>query len=419
MLGQAVPAYDAAGDSHLSQAQASQNATAEDASAAGVQRDRPPDVAALDGSGTIPFSMARHPQFLVGGTVAGGFDSNPLNLGAGGGTASYSFSPYIGLQSGGGRTQLIMQYHPTISRFTDYAGQTMHLASAKMAGSLSPRLDWTFGVLGNHGNDSLRLLGDHSTTVDGVPVSGAGSASFLPNAGDVTNVEAAIDLRYAGSPRSSIGLHFSDSYNSTPYLHHKGSVAGVDANYTRALGPTFSVLAYAQYANYYGDLNCIAVGSGVGVHWQPQESTAISVRGGPEIDSPGCKSQQGFAYNTSVTRKLPWKSQFYVTADRQPVISFLGSGLWQDDVSAGYERTFQTANTLSFDAGYLNSSTLVDTSSYRGSFFDSSYVREIHKGFSLRCSYRRFSGRTGETDIHRNVLQFAMTFTPNTRMPSQ
>jgi hypothetical protein len=105
----------------------------------------------------------------------------------------------------------------------------------------------------------------------------------------------------------------------------------------------------------------------------------------------------------------------YLTADRQPVISFLGSGLWQDDITAGYERIFQNVNSLSVNAGFIDSTTLVNVSSYRGTYFDASYMRGIHRGLSVRCSYRIFTGRSGETDINRNTLQFAVTFTPNTR----
>ena len=380
------------------------------------QGGRVPEAAALDGSGSISLSLIRRPRLLVGGTVAGGYDSDPLNLGTGPSTATYSFSPYIGVQGGNLRTQVIVQYHPTISRFTSYSGQIMQLASLKVASSFSPRFEWTLGIIGYHGDDSLRLLEPaRSSPGDGVPGSGVGAASFLPNAGTVTDVEGGLDLHYALSERNSLGLRLSDSYNSTPDLQQKGSVATAAVNYTHSLSATLSLLVYGQNAYYYGDLNCTALGTGVGVRWQAQESTLIEVRGGPQIDSPGCKSQQGYAYNASVTRKLPWKSTVYLTADRQPVISFLGSGLWQDDITAGYERIFQNVNSLSVNAGFIDSTTLVNVSSYRGTYFDASYMRGIHRGLSVRCSYRIFTGRSGETDINRNTLQFAVTFTPNTR----
>jgi hypothetical protein len=420
LLAQAAAEPQIDGNAPSTQTQSGPNATVEPTAPSSSEGEKVPEVAALDGSGTIPMSLIRRPHLLIGGTAAGGYDSDPLNLGTGPSTATYSFSPYIGVQTGNLRTQMIIQYHPTFSQFTSYAGQGMHLASLKVASNFSPRLAGTFGITGYHGDDSLRLLQSvGSGTGVGASASGVGAASYLPNAGTVTDLEGGLDLHYALSERNSLGLHLSDSYNSTPDLHHKGSVATADLNYTRSVGPTLNLLVYGQNAYYYGDLDCTAVGGGVGVRWQPYESTKIELRGGPQIDSPGCKSQQGFAYNASVTRRLPWKSQVYLTADRQPVISYLGSGLWQDDISAGYERIFQNANSLSFDAGFIHSSTLADSSSYRGTFFDASYSRGIRKGLSLRCSYRTFKGRSGETDINRNMVQFAVTFSPNTRTSIQ
>jgi hypothetical protein len=402
------------------QTQPATDATADSTAPSSGQGGTVTEVAALDGSGSISLSLIRRPHLLIGGTVASGYDSDPLNLGTGPSTATYSFSPYIGVQGGNLRTQMIVQYHPTIGRFTSYAGQSMNLASLKVASSFSPRFDWTLGIIGYHGDDSLRLLEPaRSSPGDGVPGAGVGAASFLPNAGTVTDVEGGLDLHYALSERNSLGVRFSDSYNSTPNLQQKGSVATAYVNYTRSVSPALSLLVYAQNAYYYGDFNCTAVGSGVGMRWQAQKNTTIEASGGPQIDSPGCKSQQGFAYNAFATRKLPWRSTVYVTADRQPVISFLGSGLWQDDISGGYERMFQNANSVSIDAGYINSTTLVNVSSYRGTFFDASYMRGIQRGLSLRCSYRIFTGRSGETDINRNTLQFALTFTPNNHVSLQ
>jgi len=374
------------------------------------------DVQALDGSGVISMSAIRRAHLLVGGTVAGGFDSNPLNLGKGKSSALYSYSPYIGVQASTSRTQFLLQYHPTISRYSSYSGETMHLATAKLVGNLSPRLNWAVGVTGSHGDDSLRLLGpSQSVTVGG----GSGSGSFLPNAGTVTNVDGGVDIHYDASPRDSIGLHLTNSFNSFPALHQKGSVAGANLNYSHSLKPTLNLLIYEQNSRYYGDLKCTAIGAGAGLRWQPRESTLISVKGGPQIDSPGCKSQQGFSYSTSISRKLPRRSQLFLSADRQPVISYLGSGLWQDDVSGGYERQLQSSNTLTFDVGFVHSNTLVNAAAYHGTFFDASYTRQLHRGLALAWSYRTFTGSSGGTGIDRNMLQFALTFSPNTRTLSQ
>jgi hypothetical protein len=373
------------------------------------------DVQSLDGAGLISMSSIRKPRLLVGGTVSGGFDSNPQNLGNGAFSVDYSFSPYLGLQASTNRTQYLLQYHPTISRLTNYAGETMHLATAKVIGSISPRLSWAAGITGSHGDDSLRLLEAAQSPTIGTP----GSGAFLSNAGMVTSVEGVADLHYDSAPRDSIGLHIANSYNSFSAMNQSGSVASVSLNYNHSLNPTLSLLVYGQDAQYFGDLKCTAVGAGVGLRWQFRESTLVSLKGGPQIDNPGCKSQQGFSYNASFSRELPRRSQFFVNADRQPVISFLGSGLWQDDVSGGYEREIQAANVLTFDVGFVHSSTLVSVASYHGTFFESSYTRHLRKGVSMAWTYRSFVGSSGGTGIDRNILQFALTLTPNTRTLSQ
>jgi len=377
-----------------------------------VNQSRPSqDVQALDGTGIISMSSIRKPQLLVGGAVSGGYDSNPLNLGDAKSSMLYSVSPYLSMQSSTNRTQFLIQYHPTITRYSSYSGKTMHLATAKMIGSISPRLSWAVDVAGSHGDDSLRLLGPAQT--------GSGSGTFLPNAGVVTNIDSGADLHYDASPRDVLGLHFSNSYSSFPALKRTGSVATASFSYNHALKQSLSLQIYEQSSRYYGDLKCTAIGAGVGIRWQPRESTLISLKGGPQIDTPGCNSQQGFSYGASIARKLPRRSQLFVTADRQPVVSYLGSGLWQDDVSAGYERSFQSSNVLSFDVGFVHSSTLANASSYHGTFFDASYVRQLHRNVSLGWGYRTFTGASGPIDIRRNILQFSLTFTPHPRPVSQ
>jgi hypothetical protein len=420
LCAQSVPAANASGD--LQNDPHSPAYITDDTQPADGSSGSAPVAASLDGSGTIALSHIRRAQLFVGATLGYGYDTDPLNLGrkATRATATFSVSPYMGLMTGNTRTQFVLQYHPTISRFTHYEGQSMQFASAKVASHLSPRLDLSLAFSGNRGVDSLRMLQPaRLNTTDGALVAGPGSAAYLPNAGTATNLDGALGLRYSVSRRGSLDLTFTDAYNSTPSLHHAGSVTGVDLHFSHSVTPLLSVLVYSQGAQYYGDLNCTAVGLGAGVRWQPQEGTTLSARGGPQVDSPGCNSQQGFAYSASFTRVLPHGAQLYLMADRQPVISFLGSGLWQDDASLGYQRTIQTSSTLSFDVGLIHSSTLVDVNSYKGTFYDVSYVRSLMRGMSFQCGYRRFVGNSGETQVNRNVLMAAITFTPNRRPQGQ
>ena len=371
------------------------------------------DARALDGSGTISVISIRKPRLLVGGSISSGFDSNPQNLGQSKSSIIYATSPYLGIEASTVRTQFVLQYHPTLSRFTNYAGETMQVASAKVVGSLSPRMHWDFGIAGSHGDDSLRLLSPTQ------PNSGAAGGAFLPNAGMATNIDSAADLFFDASARDFIAVHFVNSYNSFPALHQEGTVSSTNLSYNHAIRPTLSYQLYEENSLYFGDLSCTAIGGGFGIRWQPRESTAISAKGGPQLDTPGCKRQQGFSYSTNVARKLPHRSQLSFSADRQPLISYLGSGLWQDDVSAAYERLIQSANTLSFDVGFIHSSTLLNASSYHGTFFDVAYIRRLHKGLSLGWSYRTFIGASNDVGITRNIAQFGITFTPNTPTLSQ
>jgi hypothetical protein len=374
------------------------------------EKDSPPahqalEIQSLDGSGILSI---RRPRLFVGGSLSSGFDSNPQNLGNAKSSFIDTVSPYIGLGSNTARTQFVLQYHPTLSRFTNYAGEVMHIASARIVGSLSPRLHWDFGVTGSHGNDSLRLL----SAV--LPGSSGASNAFLPNAGISTNLDTSADLFFDASPRNFIALHFVDSYNSFPTLHQKGTVSSLNLSYSHAVTPALSYQIYEDYSLYRGDLNCTAVGAGFGIRWQPAETTVISAQGGPQLDTPSCKRQEGFSYSTNIVRKLLRRSQLTFSADRQPLISYLGSGLWQDDLSAGYERQIQMANTLSFDVGFVHSSTLLNASTYHGTFFDAAYMRRLHKGLSLGASYRTFFGASNGDGITRNIFQLSLTFTPNT-----
>lgn len=373
-------------------------------------------VPALDGEGLIPMNSVRTLHLLVGGTITSGFDSNPDNLSNGASAVLYSFSPYVGVQASTSRTQYLLQYHPTISRYTSYAGGSMQEGSARILGSISQRWNWTFGMTGSHGQDSIRLLApQQSVAIGNVPASGPNSASYLPNAGNVTDLDGAFELRYEVSPKDTAGIQIADTFNSYPALHESGSVATTNTNYSHTLRPSLSVLGYQQTSQYFGELRCTTFGGGAGFRWQPRESTQFSFKGGPQFNSPSCKSQQGYTYSAAFSTRLPGRSQFYLVADREPTASYLGPGLWQDDVSGGFERQFHSANLVTFDVGFVYSSTLATASSYHGTFFDLSYVRALRREVSLRCSYRSYSGSLGTTDFNRNMVILSLTFTPNAR----
>src|SRR5579862_6887720 len=65
------------------QTQPASDATTDSTAPSSGQGGTVPEVAALDGSGSISLSLIRRPHLLIGGTVASGYDSDPLNLGTG------------------------------------------------------------------------------------------------------------------------------------------------------------------------------------------------------------------------------------------------------------------------------------------------------------------------------------------------
>jgi hypothetical protein len=374
----------------------------------------------LDGSGLIAMTPGRRIHALLGGAVSTGFDSNPDNLGTSKGSTVYSYSPYVGLQAATSWTEYLFQYHPTFTRYNNYANQSMQTASAAVASRASERLNWSLGINGSHGDDSVRLLAPSQTVpVGGVPTTGPNSGSYLPNAGQVTNFDIAFDLHQSLSPRNTLTYRLSDSYLSYPALHDIGKVATVNVVYERSMRPTLGFVSYAQNSRYYGDLLCTTVGGGVGLRWQPRENTLISFRGGPQFDTASCKAQQGFAYNVSFTTKVVGRAQLFFSADRVPVAGFLGAGLWQDDVTGGYERQIRTHGAMSVSAGYVHSSTLLNVRSYGGVFFDASYRHDIRKELSLACSYRSFNGSSGGVDVKRNTFFVSLTLTPNSHSLGQ
>ncbi len=377
-------------------------------------------VPALNGSGLISLDEIRKFHVLAGGTFAGGIDSNPNNVSDGKSSILTSISPYIGVMASTTRSHFILQYFPTVTRYSSYAGASMHNASVKFIGSLSPRLSWTLSSDGSHGDDSIRLLGpSHSVQIGTVAGDGSGYASYLPNAGTVTNIDGGFEIHYSLSPTNALGLQITNSYNSFPALNESGSVASSTINYTHALNSGLGIVAYQQTSKYYGQLNCATFGGGAGIRWQPREDTVLTMRGGPQLDTPSCDNQQGFSYSVSFSTKVVGRAQLYLMSDRVPVTGYLGPGLWQNDISGGYQRQIFSRNIFAVDAGYVQSSTLSNAGAYDGTFVDVSYSRQLGRTLSITSLYRTYSGSLGNVNFSRNMATISLTLTPNTRTLSQ
>jgi hypothetical protein len=368
--------------------------------------------AALDGTGLISLSSHVPNHILLGATVAGGWDSNPENLDMGVASGVYTLSPYVGLQVSTPKTRYLLQYQSTNTGFTsNYARQSMNVASARVLGNLNDRWSLDFKAMGSYGQDSVRFLGSQqAVAVGGVAGIGPGSASYLPNAGTVTYADESIGAAYRKSERDTVELSVSNSFNHYSGLGESNSVATLNLAYARDLSPTLAALVYGQGTSYYGSLRCESYGGGAGLKWQAGEKTAISLSGGPQLNTSECGTQQGFAYSASFSTQLTGKSQLYLLSGRQPTASYLGPGLWQESASGGYQRQVTAIGTISFDIGYVASKTLTTANSYDGTYVDVIYGYHLGHGLRASYSYRGYIGDSGGTRFQRNAAMFSMVW---------
>ena len=407
-----TPEGNASSSSQSTEAQTSASVSEE---AQPAQAQAPPAYAsALDGTGLI--SLDRHPSghLLLGASTSAGWDSNPVNMPNAGSSAFSSVSPYIGIQAVTPTLRALLQYQYTYTGFSSsYARQSMNVASMTVLGSINDRWSWDAKAMTIYGQDSIRFLGSQQTVVVGdVPGTGPNSAAYLLNAGTVTYVEGSAGVTYRRSERDRINLHAGNLFTHYTGLDQSNGVTNVGIDYERDVAPSLGVIAYAQNSVYYGALHCESYGAGVGLRWKLNPQTSVSLSGGPQLDSAGCGSQQGFSYNASVGTRLTGRSQLYLLSSRQPTTSYLGPGLWQESASGGYQREVGTRGTLSVDLGYVASDTLTSSSSYHGTYFDFVYGYRLGHGLQGAYSYRGYVGDSGGIGLTRNVAQFSLVWTP-------
>jgi hypothetical protein len=372
--------------------------------------------AALDGTGLISMDRTTPTHLLLGAAVAGGWDSNPDNLGNGASSGVYTLSPYFGIQASTPKTQYLLQYQPTITGYSSslYAQGTVHMASATIVGTVNERWSWDFRASGSYGKDSLRLLApQQSVAVGEVPGNGSSSASYLPNAGTVTYANGDLDIHYRESERDSLEFHVANSFSRFTGLGENNGVATTGRfGYGRDLSSRLGVIAYGQSSYINGFIDCASFGGGIGLTWQAGERTSLSLSGGPQFDTSACGHQLGFFYNAAFSTRLSSKSQIYLSASRQPTASYLGPQLWQLSVSGGYQRRITSIGILRLDLGYAGSDTLATGSSYHETYFDCIYGYPIGHGFSATYSYRGYLGDLDGTKFTRNLALFSLTWTP-------
>lgn len=368
---------------------------------------------ALDGTGLISLGDGAPNHLLLGTTLSGGWDSNPASLSNGASTGFYTVSPYVAFKADTPTSQYLLQYQLTASGYDSrYDANRLHTGSVRVVRNPSARLSLDFEAMGSYGQNAVRFLApQQSVPVGEVPGTGPASGSYISNTGNVTYVSSSLTSSYGLSARNSMGLQLSNSYSDYSNYQGSNSVATANLAFARELSPILGLSTYAQTSHYYGALSCESYGGGLGLHWKPNERTSLALSGGPQISTAACGRQQSFAYNVSIGTRFG-RSQVYLLSARQPATSFLGPGLWQQSVSAGYQRQVNNVGAVRLDVGYLRNDSRALLNSYKATYFDAIYTYALGHGLVASYTYRGYLGGEGGSETARHLAMFSLDWTP-------
>jgi hypothetical protein len=368
----------------------------------------------LNGTGLI--SMDSDNRLIFSSAAGGGWDSNPLNSPDSVSSSLYSLSPYIAFHGVSAKSKFIVQYQPTFLGYPSgtYERQTIHTASVQADGSLSERLQWKMNINGSYGQNGARFAGPlQSVAVGEVPGTATSTASYLPDSGSITYVFSSFETDYRKSERGTAVFSLSNSYNRVTGYDQAGGSATGRLHYSYDLSPTLSLMIYGQASHFYGDLNCEGVGAGGGVNWRLGMNTTLTLEAGPQISTAACGDQQGYSYALEYGTRLSNRAQFYLSANRLPMVSYLGPGAWQRGASAGMQYQVTPLALLRADVGYSSSTALVAVSSYSGISVNVSYDVQLKHGFALSYGYRGYFADSGGTGYSRSLAQVSLKWISN------
>jgi hypothetical protein len=368
----------------------------------------------LNGTGLI--SMDSGKGLIFSAEAGGGWDSNPLNSPDSASSSVYSLSPYIAFHGGSARSKFIVQYQSTFLGYPSgtYEGQATHAASVQADGSLSARLGWKMSINGSYGQNGARFVAPpQSVAVGEVPGTTSNTASYLPDSGATTYILGSFETGYRKSERGTVAFDLQNSFNRVAGYDQAGGVATGRLRYSYDLSPTLRLMIYGQGSHYYGDLNCEGVGAGVGVDWRLGRNTTLAFEAGPQINTAACGDQQGYSYALEYSTRLSNRAQFYLRANRLPMVSYLGPGAWQSGASAGMQYQLTPLALLRADVGYSSSTALAAVSSYSGISVNASYDVQLKHGFALSYGYRGYFADSGGTGYSRSLAQVSLKWISN------
>jgi hypothetical protein len=383
----------------------------------GAPEAAPSYAPALDGTGLILMDHSVSSRLLIGAEFSGGYDTRPEESPGAPGSAISVVSPFIGLQVNRENVQYVFQYLPTFTRYADdrYQGGSLHSGMVNMSGEAGERWNWELHGLGMHGQDSLRLLAPQATVAVGdIPGTNPSAASFRGDSGTVTYIDFGSKLSYRLREHDTVSAVLSNSYgtstsSSTPGDTIVGVLRGV---YSHDVSARLRWMSYAEAARYYGELHCWSYGPGLGFLWRPGERSFLDVSGGPQFNSSTCGKQQNVSYRVAYAARLTQRSQAYLTSQRQMAGVYVGPGVWEQSVTAGYQYLVTSTNTLGADYGYVDETVYKEVTNYKGTYVGAAYNHKLPRSLTAGISYRYFNGGLSGSTVNRNTVLFSLTWLP-------
>ena len=385
----------------------------EDTSQDAVQNGQEHYAGTLDGTGLISLAGSIPSHLLLGVTLSGGWDSNPDSLNQGVASPFYVVSPYLAFQRSTPKTETLVQYQPTATGYNGmYGTQILHVGSAQILENLSDRWTLKLDGSGSYGQNTIRLLGSQQAVpVGDLPATGPDAAAYLNQGGNVADLSVTLGAAYLLSQQNSLEFGVTDGFTRFAGYAATSSITTSTAAFSRELSGTLRASAYAQNSQYYGSLHCDSYGGGLGLDWTSGPRTSVSLSGGPQFDAAECGAQQGFAYRVSADTRISARSGIYLLSEREPGTSYLGPGLWQSSLSAGYSRQATNTGIMRFDVEYLRTSGL-GGGSYDATYGNAEYDHSLGSGLIASFTYRNYIDGSGGTYTRRNVALFSIEWAP-------
>ena len=281
-------------------------------------------------------------------------------------------------------------------------------------GELSERLSWQGNATNTFGTDALREAAPLDYRMIGQAEAPASdTTTYGLHAGNVTDLEEGVKMRFAQSERSTWDLSGSGVYRHYSDDGFSSNTITAQAEYLHAMTRNVAVGFFAQGARQMGLVTCDIGGGGSRLLWQWSSSSSINVSGGLNGASAACGNRLQFTGNAALYHSVSRHTDLYASGDRGLSDGALERPIFLNTASVGLRHTFgrQVASRLSatalqgVDPNGLNG---FRNQSLHGSFVEVGLRYPLGFGFSQESDFRHyaFSGTSVEPD--RSLVLFTV-----------